>query len=61
MSCVCGQKKDQLATPFQRCLHGEKAVVVVVVEVAEVELPSSSAWRYSCCEGVRCGTVRDDA
>jgi len=25
MSCVRGQKKDLLATPFQRCLHGEKA------------------------------------
>jgi hypothetical protein len=33
ISCVCGQKKDQLATPFQRCLHGEKTVV------AEVEVP----------------------
>jgi hypothetical protein len=36
-SCACGQKKDLLATPFQRCLHGEKAAV------SEVEVP----WRVS--------------
>jgi hypothetical protein len=42
---VCGQKKDLLATPFQRCLHGEKVAgagfeVEVEVEVSRRVSPS---------------------
>jgi hypothetical protein len=36
---VCGQKKDLLATPFQRCLHGEK------VAGAGFEVEVDVLWR----------------
>jgi hypothetical protein len=52
MSCCCRQKKDLLATPFQRCLDGVVFVpadeAVMVVEGVEVEWEWEWEWECLC-------------